>query len=127
MPPRLNPVSSPSHIADVLQVLPHPPATKCAHDFAKAGPEDATGVPSGSFAGTTSPSSREEGNDVWPNCGLLSRRPRGAEPWSKVIGSRARYRRNESIEEGANGTADVLEKKGDAIQSWNVDWLTATQ
>ena len=85
MPPRLDMVSLLSRSAGVGQALPHPPATKCAHDFANAGPPAATGVPSGCFAGITSPSSREEGNDVCPNCGLLSRMPRGAEAWSKVI------------------------------------------
>jgi hypothetical protein len=64
--------------------VPHPPATKCGHDFAKAGPCAATGAPSGSFGGSTSPSSRDEGGSVCSGCAVSSRRLRGREAWSKA-------------------------------------------
>lgn len=57
---------------------PYPPATKCAHDFANAGPWAATGVPSGSLGGMTSPVSRDVGSDC-----------NGSEVSSRILRGRA--------------------------------------
>ena len=58
---------------------------KCAHDFAKGDSAVATGVPSGSFGGTTSPVSRDCGRSVCLNVVLSSWMLRGRGAWSRVI------------------------------------------
>jgi hypothetical protein len=65
--------------------ISYPPATKCAHDFAKAGPCAATGAPSGPLGGMTSPVSRDVGGSVCSGRAVSSRILRGCDAWSKVI------------------------------------------
>jgi hypothetical protein len=72
------------------EVRPHPPATKCAHDFPDLTSWFATGVPSGCLGGVTSPSSRDEGGSDCNGCVAWSRMLRGSEACCSVIEGRWR-------------------------------------
>src|SRR5262245_52407600 len=78
----------------------HPPATKCAHDFAKGGLFRAGGAGGAWSEGVEEdamlPCSRDSDARLCRNCVLLlSRIPRGSDAWSSVIemGRSARARK----------------------------------